>query len=194
MAKAKPIKGLDCSATTGQMARHIASVRLQEVYKWERYIDQPFEVQGLHNLRIAAKRLRYTFEIFEDVLPEVCKAYAEELQQIQDELGVMHDSDVMIALLRLCLGSQDSGTAYEMALTRAGKQNAQQKFTLPSALVADVLNPAAVPDANERYGLEQLLIRQQEERVEQYRAFRRHWYELKGRDFRREMLQAVDAQ
>ncbi len=194
MAKAKAISGMDCAAATGQNARQIARVRLQEVYKWERYIDQPFEVQGLHNLRIAAKRLRYTFEIFEDALPEACKEYVDELQRIQDELGLLHDSDVMIALLRLCLGSQDSGTAYEMALTNAKKQSSGQKFTLPSELVADVLDPTAAPDAEERYGLEQLLIRQQNDREEQYRAFRQHWYALKGRDFRREMLQTLEAQ
>jgi hypothetical protein len=193
VAKAKAISGLDCAAAVGLNARKIARFRLQEVYKWERYVDQPFEVQGLHNLRIAAKRLRYTFEIFEDVLPGACKTYAEELQRIQDELGLLHDSDVMIAMLRLCLGSQDSGTAYEMALARAGKQDTEQKFTLPPALVADVLDPAVTPDADERYGLEQLLARQQAVREDHYRTFRQHWYALKGRDFRREMLQTLDA-
>jgi CHAD domain-containing protein len=194
VAKAKPILDLNCAATTGQNARQIARVRLKEVYKWERYIDQPFEVQGLHNLRIAAKRLRYTFEIFEDVLPEACKEYAEELQHIQDELGLLHDSDVMIALLRLCLGSQDSGTAYETALASAKKQGSRQKFTLPPELVADILDPTAVPDAEERYGLEQLLLRRQKDREEQYRAFRQHWYQLKERDFRRAMLRTLDRQ
>ena len=50
-------------------------------------VIEVYEVRGLHNLRIAAKRLRYTLEIFADVLPAACQSIADELAQIQDELG-----------------------------------------------------------------------------------------------------------
>ena len=111
MAKAKPITGLDPHAPTGKNARIIARVRLEEMYEWDSCVDNPYNIRELHNLRIAAKRLRYTLEIFEEVLPEASKSIVKELEQIQDELGALHDSDVMIALLRLCLGTQDSGVA-----------------------------------------------------------------------------------
>ena len=78
---------------------------------WAATVDNPYEVRGLHNMRIAAKRLRYTLEIFEDVLPYTCQIIANELAQMQDELGALHDSDVMIALLRLCMGGEDAGIA-----------------------------------------------------------------------------------
>ncbi len=100
MAKAKPLTELNPNAPTGQNARCIAQIRLDEMYNWAADVDNPYEVQGLHNLRIAAKRLRYTFEIFEDVLPFTCQAIANELTQIQDELGALHDSDVVIVLLK----------------------------------------------------------------------------------------------
>src|SRR5438270_2818502 len=122
MAKAKPIRGLDSQAPTGENAGIIARTRLDELYSWAKYVDNPYHVRELHNLRIAAKRLRYTLEIFEDVLPEACKPMVKELEQIQEELGTLHDSDVRIALLRLCLGSQDSGVAYEEALVGAKQQ------------------------------------------------------------------------
>ncbi len=111
MAKAKPITGLVPQAPTGKNARIIVKARLEEMGAWDKYVDQPYHVQELHNLRIAAKRLRYTFEVFEDFLPEKCKAIVEEIAQIQDEIGALHDGDVIIAQLRLCLGSQDSGTS-----------------------------------------------------------------------------------
>src|SRR5215471_21491638 len=79
MAKAKPLTGLDPNAPTDQNARLIAHTRLDEMYSWAEDVDNPYEVQGLHNLRIAAKRLRYTLEIFEDVLPTACQAIAAEL-------------------------------------------------------------------------------------------------------------------
>ena len=87
MAKAKSLAELDPNAPTGQNSRRIAHIRLDEMYGWAANVDNPYEVRGLHNLRIAAKRLRYTLEIFEDVLPPTCQAKAYDLAQMQDELG-----------------------------------------------------------------------------------------------------------
>jgi len=188
MAKAKPITGLDVQAPTGKNARIIAKVRFEEMYEWDRYVDNPYHVRELHNLRIAAKRLRYTLEIFEEVLPEACKPIVKELEQIQEELGTLHDNDVKIALLRLCLGSQDSGVAYEEALVGAKQQYSKKQFILAPELVADLLDPAVAPSAEERYGLEQMLLKQQQDREDQFTTFRQHWHQLQARDFRREIL------
>ena len=193
MAKAKPITGLNPHAPTGKNARIIARVRLEEMYNWDRYVDNPYNIRELHDLRIAAKRLRYTLEIFEEVLPEASKSIVKELEQIQDELGALHDSDVMIALLRLCLGTQDSGVAYEDALVDAQKQYSKKQFILQPQLVAVLLDPASAPSAEERYGLEGMLSQQEQCREEQYSAFRQHWYQLQARDFRREILDILDA-
>ena len=191
MAKAKPLTSLDPQAPTCQMARRAVYTRLDEMYSWSADVDAPYEVRGLHNLRIAAKRLRYTLEIFEDILPPACHAFADELAQVQDELGAVHDNDVMISLLRLCLGSEDAGLAYEQALVKAGKQKSKAKLLVQPALVAAVLDPDVAPDATQRYGLEQLLLKQSQSREERYRAFRRHWHQLQARDFRRELLDVL---
>lgn len=192
MAKAKTIRSLDCQAPTGQLARLIALVRLEEMYEWVQYVASPYYSKELHNLRIAAKRLRYTLEVFEEALPKQSKDIIQELTQLQDELGLLHDSDVLIALLRLCLGSQESGVAYQKALVRVKKQKKRKGVILPAALVADVLHPAIAPSAEERYGLEQLLITEQHTREERYRAFREHWSRLQERDFRQEVARMLD--
>jgi CHAD domain len=194
MAKANAIRGLDSQAPTGKNARIIARARLEEMYAWSKYVDNAYRVRELHDLRIAAKRLRYTLEVFEDALPAACKLVVDELSQIQDELGVLHDSDVMIALLRLCLGSQDSGTAYEDVLVDVGKRESKKGFAVPPELVADLLDPQVAPFAEERYGLEHLLLKQQQCREERYTTFREHWYQLQARDFRHEILSILDAQ
>jgi CHAD domain-containing protein len=186
MVKARTIKGLNPDAPTGQNARIIAKVRLEELYNWDKYVDNPYRVRELHNLRIAAKRLRYTFEVFAEVLPEACQAIVKELAQIQDELGALHDSDVMIAMLRLCLGSQDSGTISDTA-----KQ--KEKPLVQPELVNNLLKPSVAPTVEERYGLERLLHRQEQLREEQYAAFRQHWYQLQARDFRREILDILNS-
>ncbi len=185
MAKARPIKGLNPRAPTGQNARIIAKIRLEELYSWKKYIDNPYRVRELHNMRIAAKRLRYTFEVFEEVLPGASRPIVKELEQIQEELGAVHDSDVMIAMLRLCLGSQDSGSISDTAKRK-------EKPLVQPELVNDLLEPSVAPTAEERYGLESLLRRQEQLREEQYNAFRQHWYHLQARDFRREILNVLN--
>ena len=191
MAKAKPITGLDPHAPVSRNARLIARTRLEELYSWERYVDNPYHIRELHNLRIAAKRLRYTFEVFEEVLPAAGKAVVEELTRIQDELGALHDSDVIIGLLRLCLAGQDSAAAPNL---QSGLQQAQHKgkALVPIELAEHLLDPSVAPTAEERYGLEQLLQNQEQIREEQYTAFRQHWYQLQARDFRREVFSLLN--
>ena len=194
MAKAKPITGLDVHAPTEVNARIIAKTRLEELYVWDQYVDNPYHVRELHNLRIAAKRLRYTLEIFEDILPETVAPLLKEVEQLQEELGALHDSDVMIALLRLCLGAQDAGSGYEYVLAHARKVQKKADFIINPDMVAYLLDPAAAPSALERQGLESFLFDLRQQRNEQYSTFRQHWYSLKAEDFRRAILNVLDSE
>lgn len=196
MAKAKPIDNLDIQADTGQNARQIARIRLEEVYAWNEAVDSPYAVRELHNLRIAAKRLRYTLEIFADFLPDNCKPLVQELEQVQEELGQLHDSDVLIALLRLCLGGlEDPATGQTLANAQQDKRAKKQPKTfLQPGLVKELLDPSVAPTAKERFGLEQFLAQLFAARGEQYQAFRQHWYRLQARDFRRQLLTLLDTE
>jgi CHAD domain-containing protein len=188
MVKAKPITGLDPQAPAGQYARLIARARLEELYSWSDYADAPYAVKELHHLRIAAKRLRYTLEMFEGFLPPMCTSVVEELTGIQDELGELHDSDVLIALLRLCLSCQEN-PAYARQLSRVQKNKGGM---LEPALLATLLDPSAAPTASERYGLERLLQKQEHLREEQYAAYHAHWSRLQEQDFHRHVLDLVE--
>lgn len=54
--------------------------------------------QGLHDFRIACKRLRYALERFEAVEPSL-ERIAERLALLQDALGEAHDRDVLLTIL-----------------------------------------------------------------------------------------------
>jgi hypothetical protein len=192
MAKAKPITGLDIHAPTAVNARIIAQTRLAELYTWEQYVDNPYHVRELHNLRIAAKRLRYTLEIFGEILPSSVAPLLKEIVQMQEELGDLHDSDVMIALLRLCLGAQDAGSGYEYALARAYNARKKAEFVINPAMVACLLDPISAPSATERQGLEAYLLDLGRQRDEQYATFHQHWYSLQAEDFRSKVLSALN--
>jgi hypothetical protein len=193
MAKASSIKDLRPDASLEENAHLIIRARLKDMYQWSSFVDQPYAVHGLHNLRIAAKRLRYTLELFLDVLPSAAQNAIEELTHLQDALGVLHDNDVMIALLRLCLGGQDGGTGYAQALVQAGQRARKGAFTLPPLLVSALLDPTVAPSAQERYGLERLLFSLQQQRERLYTEAREYWYQLQAKDIRREILALLDA-
>jgi CHAD domain-containing protein len=189
MAKARAITGLDAQAPVATNARLIAKERLTELYQWERAVDDSDNVRELHDMRIAAKRLRYTFEVFEEVLPAAGKTIVGELTQLQDELGELHDSDVMIALLQMRLSNEHSDAAAGGAGTKLFSSTGK---TLVSAdMAAYLLDPEASPTAEQRRGLEEFLGQQEDLRGQRYSAFRQHWRQLQERDFRREVLDSL---
>ncbi len=198
MAKARAISGLDAHALTSTNARIIARTRLEEMQVWGRYAHDPQRSDELHDLRIAAKRLRYTLEIFADVLPEESTAVVEEVTQIQEELGALHDSDVMIALLSLRLEqpqhTNDKGHINgKHAQAVEAQQKAGKHLITNLDLVAHLLDSHTAPTKEQHNGLKRLLRDTQQQRQEQYKVFREHWDTLQERGFYREVLDVLDA-
>lgn len=66
---------------------------------YEPFVSQPQCIAELHAMRIAAKRLRYSMEIFAPLYPGELKEDITAMRKFQDELGSLHDCDVWIALL-----------------------------------------------------------------------------------------------
>jgi CHAD domain-containing protein len=58
------------------------------------------DVEGLHRLRIAYKRLRYTVEAFADVLPSDLSPLGQPAARFQSRLGELHDVDMAVACVR----------------------------------------------------------------------------------------------
>lgn len=56
----------------------------------------PFDCENLHKLRIAAKRLRYTIEIFKECFSDEFAPFAQEITEMQTFLGELHDRDIWI--------------------------------------------------------------------------------------------------
>jgi hypothetical protein len=188
VAKAKSITGLNPQASTHENACIIARAKLNELYSWQECVDHPHALKELHNMRIAAKRLRYTLEIFADVLPADCQLAHKELEQLQQELGQLHDSDVMIALLRLCLTNQKGVINGQ---TLQNEQKKQAKSILPPGLLPILLDAKVATNAEQRTGLEQLLKRTEQDREKYYQEFYQHWQHLQEQNFRQRLFDAL---
>jgi CHAD domain-containing protein len=65
----------------------------------EEHIFNPANIQELHQMRIEAKRLRYTLEVFAQIYPGECKSELKIIKSAQELLGDIHDCDVWISFL-----------------------------------------------------------------------------------------------
>ena len=79
-----------------KMSRAVILDRLKELEKLSADVYKPFEVETLHDMRIAAKRLRYAVELFQSCWGRSIGTYAKRAARVQTALGDLHDCDVWI--------------------------------------------------------------------------------------------------
>ncbi len=84
------VKSKDTFQTTSQ---HISS-KLQELLSHQECLKDHLDKQGHHQLRIAAKRLRYTMEICREPYNGRLNNVIKVAQKLQTLLGDIHDCDV----------------------------------------------------------------------------------------------------
>jgi CHAD domain-containing protein len=77
-----------------QQAHSNISLRLEEFMSYESCVRRPEQIAELHAMRIAAKRLRYTLEIFAPLYEDELKEPLKAAREAQDLLGDIHDCDV----------------------------------------------------------------------------------------------------
>jgi CHAD domain len=109
MARARRVPGIRPKQALRINAQRVIAVRLEEMMSWSGALQDASRVQDLHNMRIAAKRLRYVLEMT-GVCFQGAKSVLHDLTDIQDDLGELHDLDVLIDILRSRLVGLDSAT------------------------------------------------------------------------------------
>jgi CHAD domain-containing protein len=100
VAKAKPIPDLSADRSYAEAAARIVSVRADELTENARDVLDTGDIERVHDMRVATRRLRAALEIFEPCFP--AKAYSEtlgEVKRLADALGERRDRDVAIATL-----------------------------------------------------------------------------------------------
>lgn len=174
MSKAWPVEKLNPDASLELNARRILRVRTGEYYSYEPIVSDPLAITELHNLRISAKRLRYTLELFSDVFGDEGKRQTDRVKAIQEALGNLHDLDVRIELI-----SDELVALAQEKVTELDRMMASSHPSTYRTLTTAMLRPP--PDAPES-GLYGLLSRQHAERQLAYRQFKALWdqYAMEG--------------
>jgi CHAD domain-containing protein len=75
------------------------ALELEGLLSHETYIEQPSKVEELHQMRIAAKKLRYTIEVFAPLFDKTLNEGLAAAKEAQKILGEIHDCDVWIQML-----------------------------------------------------------------------------------------------
>ncbi|MFL5849929.1 MAG: CHAD domain-containing protein [Solirubrobacteraceae bacterium] len=90
------MKGLDPAASLADNAERIVRTRLDELYSFTPKALNPKRVKALHDMRIAAKRLRYVLEITSFCFGPYASTATKRAKELQDLLGEIHDCDVQL--------------------------------------------------------------------------------------------------
>jgi hypothetical protein len=147
----------------------------------------PDEVEALHDMRIAAKRLRYILELFAPRLGPDSGRAAKEAKKLQDLIGEIHDCDVNVPVVERHIE--------ELRLEDAA---AVRDRVAPQARDLNPKKVTAAPHRAHYQGLEALVTYLRARRQVLYARFLREWARLEQEGFRRnleaEMTSLADEQ
>jgi hypothetical protein len=167
--KARKVKGVDPAGALADNLQRIVRVRCDELHSFMPRASDPSEVQGLHDMRIAAKRLRYILEMADGCFGPYAQTAAKRAKELQDLLGEIHDCDVTLPRVE-ALVEQAREEDVRAAIGRAG--NAED---LDPRLAADA------PNADAYRGIEAMIIYLRARRALLFDHFLADWEKL-GRD------------
>lgn len=155
MAKAAPIAHLIRRERPLRESSGVLLVRWDEVCVWAKAIHDPEKITELHAMRIAAKRLRYTLEIFLPSLDPAADTLLKIITELQERIGAIHDCDVLFPLLRRTM---------EQETRRESRGKGRRGVGPPSPFAAE--------------GLVALIVRKRAERAKLYAEFLLWWEAL----------------
>jgi len=178
--KAQVVKGLDPAEPFADAMARIVRVRLAEACAFAPAVLDEDEVEALHDLRIAAKRLRYILELSASCFGSGAAGAAKQARALQDLIGEIHDCDVMLPRV----------LAHEATL-RAEDAAAVARLAGHATDVSPEL-VAAAPNADAYAGLGLLAVHLAARRRHLYARFRALWLELERERAGERLLAALD--
>lgn len=178
--KARRVKHLEPAAALADNAERLVRVRLDELCAFVPAVLDPAHVTELHDMRIAAKRLRYVLEVTsEPCFGPYAKTAGKRAKELQDLLGEIHDCDIQLPRVEGLVAELRDADAREL-LHRAG-----------DAPDLDPSLAAKLPHAGSWRGLIALEAYLRARRDLLYARFTTFWRDLEREGFRARLEYAV---
>jgi hypothetical protein len=164
--KARRVKGIDPDGPLDENVRRIIAVRLDELCSFMPKAEDPTKQRTLHDMRIAAKRLRYLLELFAPQFGPYAATAGKKVKHLQDLLGEIHDCDVTLPRVEALI---DELRAHDVEAVRGRAGDADD---LDPALVATAPNGASYR------GLEAMVVFLRARRALLFQRFLELWLDL----------------
>ncbi len=177
--KAAAVKGLKPGDPLADSLQRIVAVRLDEVCAFMPTAQDPGRVTELHDMRIAAKRLRYVLEICVDLFGPYAREAVTRTKALQDVLGEIHDCDVTLPQVA-ALAAEARAQDVEAVLEAAGGADDLAPEVLPAA-----------PHAPAHRGLATMAVYLQARRELLFARFQALWLDLEREGFRARLQFAI---
>jgi CHAD domain-containing protein len=150
LAKSRDIPGIEHDATFREAAASAIEVRADEVFSFRDRALDTNDIEGVHDMRVATRRLRAVMEIFAVCFPkEQHRRALKEVKDLADALGDRRDPDVMIdgleAVARSLAPADRSGIRHLERALRDEQAEANERL-------------AATLDRIDRYRLRERLV------------------------------------
>lgn len=106
MARARKVE-LDCEAPFAAAAARVVEVRAAEVFEHSEGVLDLDDVERVHDMRVATRRLRAALEVFEVCFPpKRHRKVLKRVKKLADALGERRDLDVEIEFLDGLVGGE----------------------------------------------------------------------------------------
>jgi hypothetical protein len=177
--RARNVKGVDCDGSVADNAQRIVGVRLDELCSFVPKAFDPAQVEALHDMRIAAKRLRYVLEVTEPCFGPYAREAGKRTKALQDLLGEIHDCDVHVPRVLELVGELRNAAVADV-VHRSGE-----------AEDVDPALAAGAPHGEASRGLEALVVHLRARREVLFGHFLTFWTGLEREGFRARLEYAI---
>ncbi|HEV2820348.1 MAG TPA: CHAD domain-containing protein [Solirubrobacteraceae bacterium] len=100
MARARDVEGLDPETPFARAAARAVSVRAEELFEHSADVLDTEDIERVHDMRVATRRLRAVLEIFTPCFPEdQHRPVLKDVKRLADALGARRDPDVQLEAL-----------------------------------------------------------------------------------------------
>ena len=128
MAKARDIPGLHAAMPFAEAAAATVAVRAEELFEHSENVLDMEDIERVHDMRVASRRLRAVLEIYAPCFPrEQFRPLLKEVKALADALGARRDPDVQLEAL-----AEHEGVGVLVERTR--REQAEGNATLQAAL------------------------------------------------------------
>lgn len=147
MAKARDVEGLDPDIPFVLAAARAVSVRAEELFEHSADVLDTQDIERVHDMRVATRRLRAVLEIFAPCFPEdQHKPVLKDVKRLADALGARRDPDVQLEALDRLAGVMRKVEAPGIEAFAAGLRAEQETGNETLAAALQEARDDALPD------------------------------------------------